>query len=105
MKLRHILGVTAAIVLVAGCADYYGPGPGGDYAYYGPDAEYGGYYDGYYGPIYEGYWGGGGAFYYRTSQGGRWSRGDNSHFRHDAAQGFNHIHGVTHAAARPNGHP
>ena len=58
--------------LFAGCADYsvgyYGPGPVAD-------IEYDGYYDGYYGQIYDGYWGDNGVFFYRTGEGGRWSRG------------------------------
>ena len=98
MKIRTILGATAALVLVAGCADgYYGA----DYGYYGPDTQFDGYYDGAYGPIYDGYWGTGGAFYYRTGAGGRWRRGGGNHFRQNSAPGFNHIHGVTHGGTRP----
>jgi hypothetical protein len=91
MKIGYILGATAALVLVAGCADdYYGPGPG-----YGPVVEYDGYYDGYYGPVYDGYWRGG-AFWYRSGEGGQWQRGDRAHFRRSSAPGFNHIHGQMH---------
>jgi len=105
MKLGYILGATAALALVAGCADgYYGSGPGADFAYYGPDTEFDGYYDGYYGPVYEGYWGNGGAFYYRNNAGGRWRQADAAHVRRDPAPGFNHIHGTVHAASRPNHH-
>jgi hypothetical protein len=87
----------AAVIVIAGCADY-----GVGVAYYGPpaDVEYDGYYDGYYGPVYEGYWGDTGVFYYRSSDNDRWRQGDGRHFRRDAAPGFNHIHGMTHVAPR-----
>lgn len=102
MKVGQILGATAALVLVAGCAGgYYG---GSDFGYYGPDTEFDGYYDGAYGPIYDGYWGHGGAFYYRSSAGGTWNRGETAHFRRAAAPGFNHIHGTTHGGTRPARH-
>lgn len=103
MKIAKILMVSAAATLFAGCADYYGPGYVG--VGYGPvaDVDYDGYYDGYYGPIYDGYWGDGGMFIYQTREGGHWRRGSRTHFRHDAAPGFNHVHGTTHAARqRPN---
>lgn len=102
MRLSRVLIVMAAAALFAGCADYgvayYGPGPVAD-------VEYDSYYDGYYGPIYDGYWGDNGVFFYRSSEGGRWSRGDPTHFRHDSAPGFNHIHGTAHAAPQKNNRP
>jgi hypothetical protein len=100
MKLAHLLGASAALVLIAGCADYgatfYGPGPMAD-------VEYDGYYDGAYGTIYDGYWGDNG-FYYRTSQNDRYRRADATHFRHDSAPGYNHVHGMAHAASRGGDH-
>ena len=105
MKIRQLAFAGAAVVLMAGCADYgvgvYGGGP-----VYGPvaDIEYDGYYDGYYGPIYDGYWQGG-VFYYRSSDRDDWRRGDAQHFRREAAPGFNHIHGMAHARPRPERPP
>jgi hypothetical protein len=102
MRLSKVLIVSVAAALFAGCADYsvgyYGPGPVAD-------IEYDGYYDGYYGQIYDGYWGDNGVFFYRTGEGGRWSRGDTTHFRRDAAPGFNHIHGTARAAPQHNQKP
>jgi hypothetical protein len=101
MKIAHILGATAALVIVAGCADYgvgyYGPGPMAD-------VEYDGYYDGAYGPIYDGYWGGNGGFYYRNSANDHYRPAGGSHFRHDAAPGYNHVHGTAHASPRGGDH-
>jgi hypothetical protein len=100
MKLSKLLLVPAAAVLLAGCAAHVGPvgvAVGGPIA----DVDYDAYYDGYYGPIYDGYWGDDGVFIYRTSDGGHWMRGDTTHFRHDTATGFNHIHGTARAQARP----
>jgi hypothetical protein len=99
--MRHLLTASAAVVLVAGCADYgmgygYGPGPVAD-------VEYDGYYDGAYGPIYDGYWGDNGAFFYRNSASGRYRRADAAHVRRDAAPGFNHVHGMAHAAPARGG--
>jgi hypothetical protein len=103
MKISGLLIVSAATALIAGCADYYGPGYGYGYGpgyygpgyygpnaydsdyygpgYYGPvaDTYYDGYYDGYYGPIYDGYWGNGGL--------------------------FNHIHGTVRATPRHEQRP
>lgn len=96
MRFSRFLMVSTAAALFAGCADYgyYGSGPVAD-------VEYDGYYDGYYGPIYDGYWGDSGVFFYRTSPEGRFRRGDVTHFRHEAAPGFNHVHGTAHAPQKP----
>jgi hypothetical protein len=91
MKIRQVLVAGAAVMMMAGCADYgvgyYGPGPVAA-------VDYDGYYDGYYGPIYDGYWNGG-SFYYRTRAGGHWRKGGN-HFRRTESAGFNHIQGTAH---------
>jgi hypothetical protein len=102
MKIRQVLAVSAAVVVMAGCADY---GMG----YYGgpvADVEYDGYYDNAYGPLYDGYWNND-TFYYRTSENDHWRRGDSKHFRRDSAPGFSHIHGTAHASAHGGGdhHP
>ena len=98
MKFSKVLLVSSALVLFGGCAVYGGPGGGG--VVVGPvaDIDYDAYYDGYYGPIYDGYWGDDGVFIYQTSEGAGWRRADATHFRHDTASGFNHIHGTAHAA-------
>ncbi|HEY5290170.1 MAG TPA: hypothetical protein VIJ59_09065 [Caulobacteraceae bacterium] len=106
MKFRHMLTASAAVVLLAGCADYgHGPGYVGVGYIGGPvaDVDYDGYYDGSYGPIYDGYWGDNGAFFYRTSENDHWRRGDTTHFRRDAAPGFNHMQGHTRAAPNRQG--
>jgi hypothetical protein len=116
MKLQHVLIACAGAALLAGCEDYYAGGYGPDYygpgyygpeyapaygydtGYYGPaDLEYDAYYDGYYGPIYDGYWRTG-SFYYRTSPTGGFRQGGAAHFRSAPAAGFNHVHGMAHAA-------
>jgi len=71
MKIAHILGATAALVIVAGCADY-GVGNGG--------------------------------FYYRNSANDHYRPAGGSHFRHDAAPGYNHVHGTAHASPRGGDH-
>jgi hypothetical protein len=83
--------VAGAGALLTACATgpYYGPGPGP-----GPIA-YDGWYDGYYGPIYDGYWRGG-HFWWRDADGHPYRRDDANHFRREAAEGFNHVHGEMH---------
>jgi hypothetical protein len=95
---------SAAVVLLAGCAAEVGPDHVAVGVAVGPvaDVDYDAYYDGFYGPIYDGYWGDDGVFIYQTSEGGHWVRGDATHFRREAANGFNHIHGTTHAAPARN---
>lgn len=110
MKLHHLLFAGAAVAMLAGCADYgdyADTGYPGDTAYidygYGPaaDVAFDGWYDGFYGPIYDGYWDND-VFFYRTSPDAtRFSRGDVTHFRHDAAPGFSHMRGMTHARTTP----
>ena len=99
MKIRQLMFAGAAVVVLAGCADY-GVGYYGGGGYYGPvaDVDYDGYYDGFYGPVYEGYWNNN-VFFYRNGDNDRWRRGDATHFRREAAPGFNHIQG--HARAAP----
>lgn len=97
MRFSTLLTLAATASLFAGCAAHVGPigvavGPVAD-------VDYDAYYDGYYGPIYDGYWSDDGMFIYQASEGGHWMRGDATHFRHDTATGFNHIHGTTHATA------
>jgi hypothetical protein len=98
MKLTNLLAATAAVALLAGCAD----GPG--YGYYGPrgDIEYDGYYDGGYGAIYDGYWRGD-SFYYRDADGHPFQRDAAHHFARKAAPGYNHIHGTAHVSHATGG--
>jgi hypothetical protein len=89
MKIPVALVAVASVgALLAGCASgpYYGPGAG-------PVAlGYDGYYDGYYGPIYDGYWRGDN-FWWRDGAGRPFRRDKDRHFSHQAASGFQHIHG------------
>ena len=89
-KLKMILGASVLLAL-AGCVTAGGP------------VYYDGYYDGYYGPNYDGYWGDDNLFYYSGGVGQPFVRDQGSHFRRDAAPGFNSFH---HAHAGPHtGHP
>ena len=80
---------SAAVLVLAGCADY---GPNGYAGGYGPGygSSYGDvWYDGFYGPYAGGYWDGD-VFLFRGRD-GRFRHGDANHFRHErfaAAQNF-----------------
>jgi len=90
----YLAALAAAGALLAGCASGpYGPGPGP-----GVDVAvgYDGYYDGFYGPIYDGYWRDG-HFWWRDRVDHPFRRDNDGHFRIDAKDGFQHIHGEGHA--------
>jgi len=93
MKIAPMIGVAAALALVAGCADYgmgYGGGPGID------AVSYDGYYDDAYGPFYDGYWGSDGGYYYRRNAHEHFQRDTANHFRHEAGPGTHAVHGHPH---------
>jgi hypothetical protein len=95
-RLAPLIGVTAALLLSAGCAD-------GGFHHGGMAMGYDGYYDSSYGPIYDGYWGADNFFYYTDAAGHPFQRDEAHHFRHDAAQGYHAVHG-NHRGPIPDHH-
>ena len=92
--MRTWIAIVCLALPLAGCVGYDGYGGYGYGARYGAPIAYDGFYDNYYGPIYDGYWGGGGAFYYRSHERGRWIRDRGNHFRQaPGGPGFNAFHG------------
>ena len=91
-KTLMMLGLSAAVLSLAACAD--GPGDRGA-GFYGPEpVAYDGYYDDFYGPFYDGYWAGDGGFYYTDAPGHAYHRDTGNHFRHDSVSGFHAVHGT-----------
>ena len=86
-----------AALLTSACAS------DGYYHHGGMGVAYDGYYDDAYGPFYDGYWGGDGAFYYSTGQGGQYRRDDAHHFRHDNFNGFHSVQGHPHDGGHHDG--
>lgn len=96
--MKYVMLVAAgAAFLLSGCGSDGGRQHHAAYSTLGERAvDYGdGYYDGFYGPFVDGYWGADNFFYYKDPD-NRWRRDEGHHFRHDAAGGFNHVHGSGH---------
>jgi hypothetical protein len=89
-----IILAAGAALLMAACADTYGPR-----ASFGQNDYVDGFYDDFYGPFDTGYWGPDGAFMYRGRD-RNFHHDDGGHFRHDMAQGFHSFHGPM---AHPSG--
>jgi hypothetical protein len=100
MKIPAMIGLTAAVALLAGCAEYgpgYVAGPG-------VAVTYDGYYDDAYGPFYDGYWGGDGVFYYRRGEHDHFHPDRAGHFRHEPRPGMHPVHGRPHGGGGHRDH-
>ena len=95
-----IASIASIAALLTGCASgpgYMGHRPG--MAVIGYD----GWYDGRYGAIHDGYWRDG-HFWWRDNDSHPYQRDDGNHFRHDPADGFQHIHGESHGGEQGADH-